>query len=63
MGVGEPVEMGLETWEVHRFLQGRCSMRDTNGESRKVLRTGLWMAESAVVAMKRVMTVEQRAGR
>jgi hypothetical protein len=27
------------------------------------LKEGIWMAESAIVAMKRVMTVEQRAGR
>ena len=38
-------------------------MRSTSGLNRKALRMDLWMAESAVVAMKRVMIAEQRAGR
>jgi len=38
-------------------------MRSTSGGNRKASRIDLWMAESAVVAMKRVMIVEPRAGR
>jgi hypothetical protein len=49
------------TWEVHRFLQGK-QYEEHKRLSREALKKDLWMTESVVVAMKRVMIVEQRAG-
>lgn len=54
--VGELIKIGTGTWEVHKPLQGG------QYRSREVKRRA-WMAESAVVVMKRVTNVEQRAGR
>ena len=54
--VGELIEIGTGTWEVHNPLQGSSIEVERQKE-------GAWMAESAIVAIKRLILVEPRAGR
>jgi hypothetical protein len=54
--VSEPIEISAGTWEVPNPLPGK------QYRNREVKRRGR-MAESAIVAAKRVTIVEQRAGR
>jgi len=62
MSVSELVETSRGTWEVRITLQG-SRRQDASAKKHKILTKGIRMAESAIVAKKRVMTVERRAGR
>ena len=57
VNVSEQIEISTGTWEVHQ-IPARKAVWKSRDEKKD-----WWMAESAVVVRKRVMIVEQRAGR
>jgi hypothetical protein len=62
LSASESIEIGTGTWEVHILPREKwvfnVQVLKAQGEEE-----GVWMAESAIVVRKWVMTTERRAGR
>ncbi len=60
-GVGEYIERGVELGK--SIISCKEAVFEVQVPKHEALEKGWWMAESIVVAVKRVMTVEPRVGR